>query len=114
MVSRYGSFQDGVPMNGVMIESQVSDKVVASRDGVVVLVDPNLKGYGQTVILEHDDQYSTVYARNSEILVLVGQKVRRGDEIARAGKEAKSFCSNLYFELRKNLKTEDPLPYLSG
>ncbi len=112
VVGKFGSSRDLALLKGILIESKVSDNVLAAGDGKVVLVDPNLKGYGKTIIVEHSSVYSTVYAKNSQILVSPGQRVRRGDLIAKAGNAGRGAGSKLYFELRKNLKVEDPLLYL--
>jgi septal ring factor EnvC (AmiA/AmiB activator) len=112
VVGKFGSLQDLVLLKGVVIESKLSDHVLAAGDGKAVLVDQTLKGYGKTIIVEHSDVFSTVYAKNSEILVFPGQRVRRGDLIARAGRADRGAGSRVYFELRKNLKAEDPLLYL--
>jgi len=114
VVARFGTQQDLVPLKGILIESKIADRVFAARDGKVVLVDQDLKGYGKTIIVEHSDEFSTVYAKNTEILVSPGQRVRQGDCIAKAGKGSKGNLSRIYFELRKNLKAEDPLRYLKG
>lgn len=108
----FGAHEDSVAFKGIVIESKVTDEVRASQDGRVVLVDQNLKGYGKTIILEHSGNFSTVYAKNSEILVVLGQQVRQGERIAKAGRKNGSRFSRVYFELRKNLKTENPVAYL--
>ncbi len=112
VVVKFGAEQDLVPSKGVVIESKTSDRVLSAREGTVVLVDQGLKGYGKTIIVGHPDGFSTVYAKNAEILVSPGQRVRQGDWIARAGKGSGGALSRLYFELRKNLKAEDPLKFL--
>ena len=114
IVTSFGSQEDLVPAKGITIESRSASEVHAAQEGRVVLVDQNLKGYGKTVILEHADGFSTVYAKNSELLVSVGQEVRQGELIARAGKKSGSAFFRLYFELRKNLKAQDPLPYFKN
>ena len=108
----FGVEEGLVPLKGIVIESVSDDEVRSAQDGRVVLVDPDLKGYGRTIIVEHSSEFSTVYARNSEILVLPGQGVRQGDLIARAGKKNGSSHFRMYFEIRRNLKAEDPARYL--
>jgi len=112
VILSYGQKEDGVSSRGVVIESPNKGiDVVAARDGKVVLVDPKLKGYGKTVILEHSEDFSTIYARVAEIVVKPGQYVRRGEIIAKAGR-ADSNRSLLYFEIRKQARAEDPLPFI--
>lgn len=107
VVVPFGAQDERVPLKGVLIDPKNTQEVRAIQDGQVVLVDQNLKGYGKTLILEHSNNFSTVYAKNSEILVVLGQRVRKGDLIARVH-------SRLYFELRKNLKAEDPALYFKN
>ena len=103
----FGAEDERMLLKGVIINTNGVSEVQAVQDGQVVLVDQNLKGYGKTLILQHSNDFSTVYAKNSEILVVPGQRVRKGDLIARVN-------SKLYFELRKNLKAEDPALYFKN
>ncbi len=104
----FGTKEDGVSLKGVVMTSGEGEKVRAAQTGRVILVDEKLKGYGKTIIIEHDSDFSTTYARNSEILVQVGQQVRRGDPIAVIGRATQGESPQLYFEIRKQAKAEDP------
>jgi septal ring factor EnvC (AmiA/AmiB activator) len=106
----YGSLRDGVTLRGIEIETPAGSEVRAAADGRVSFVDPHLKGYGQTLIVEHGGGYHTVYARVSQILVTLGQQVRSGQVIARMGSEKARPV--LYFEIRKNSRPEPPLDHL--
>ena len=112
VVVPFGSKEDGVSIKGIVIESQEGQSVVAARDGRVSFVDEKLKGYGKTVILEHAGGYSTVYARNSEICVTLGQQVRQGEVIAKVGRAGRGNLPQLYFELRRKTRAENPVSYL--
>ena len=112
VVTPFGAKEDGVSLKGIVVEGSEGQEVRASRDGSVALVDEALRGYGKTLILEHDSVFSTVYARNSEILVSAGQWVRQGQAIARVGRAGKGGVPRAYFEIRKMAKPEDPQTYL--
>ena len=112
VVYPFGAKEDGITLKGIVVEGSEGQEVRASRDGQVVLVDEGLRGYGRTLILDHDGVFSTVYARNSEILVSTGQRVRQGQAIARVGRAGKGGIPRAYFEIRKMARPEDPLAYL--
>ncbi len=112
ILTPFGAKEDGISLKGVVIGSAEGEKVRAAQAGRVILVDEKLKGYGKTVILEHPNEFSTTYARNSKILVKVGQWVKRGDAIALCGRAGRGESPQLYFEIRKKSKAEDPQNYL--
>jgi lipoprotein NlpD len=95
---------------GVWIRSSRGGPVRVAHDGTVRFFDPDFSGYGKTMIVEHSPEYATVYAGMGEVFVSPGDTVRRGQRIAtlRADRD------ELYFELRKNAKAEDPLARLPG
>ena len=106
----YGSREDGISIKGIVLEPRGADaKVVAAKAGEVVFADEELRGYGKTLILQHADNFSTVYARNSKILVHPGERVQEGQVIALAGTRN---ARRVYFEIRKDSKAVDPALYL--
>lgn len=100
-------------VKGILIRAREGELVGAAAEGNVAFVDQNLPGYGKTIIIEHSGEYSSVYARNAEILVKVGQRVRQGEPIAKAGNKGKGGSPQLYFEIRRRSRAEDPLSYLT-
>ena len=112
LVVPYGGKEDGVSLKGILLEGTEGQTVRAARGGKVALVADGLRGYGKTLILEHDGVFSTVYARNAEVLVSAGQWVRQGQAIARVGRAGKDGAPRAYFEIRKLARPEDPLRYL--
>jgi lipoprotein NlpD len=70
-----------------------------------------LIGYGNLLIIKHDDLHLSAYANNAALQVNEGQKVTQGQVIARCGKSA-SGVPSLHFEIRKNGKSVNPLLYL--
>jgi len=112
VVVPFGGREENISVKGIVIQAAEGARVVAAEGGRVSFVDENLKGYGRTVIIEHGAGFATVYARNSEILVAPGQWVRQGEAIAKAGTSGRGLFPQLYFEVRRNAKAEDPLRYL--
>ena len=72
-----------------------------------------LIGYGQLVIIKHNDTYLSAYGYNSRLLVVQGQDVRRGQEIATMGM-GPGRAPQLHFEIRRDGVPIDPLPLLSA
>ena len=105
---------DKIRTKGIQIRADVGESVVAAKEGKVVFCHDHFRGFGKTVILDHGDGYQTVYAYNSEILVSMGDFVKRGDVIARAGASGRAKEASLYFEVRKNGQPQDPTDYLNG
>lgn len=108
LVSRFGSSEEGVALKGVVLEGFEGQEVRSAERGQVVFVDAGMRGYGKTVIVEHSGGYSTVYARNSQLLVRTGDKVQKGQPIARVGRDGKGDSPRVYFELRQHSKPLDP------
>jgi lipoprotein NlpD len=96
---------------GIGIAAKEGDPVVASADGQVVYSGSGLRGYGNLVILKHNDDFISAYAHNRQILVKQGQMVKRGQRIAEVGK-SDATQPKLHFEIRRQGKPVDPLAYL--
>ena len=112
IVSSFGSRKDGVRLKGIVIQAREGAFVKAAQAGRVGFVDESLRGYGKTVIVEHTPELSTVYAQNATLLVTLGQWVKKGEPIAKAGRDGKGALPLLYFEVRRQARAEDPLNYL--
>jgi septal ring factor EnvC (AmiA/AmiB activator) len=97
---------------GIDIRTREGSSVKAARSGRVVYCDPNMKGFGKTVIIDHGGGMQTVYAYNSEILVRVGDDVARGAVIAKAGSTGRAKEPSLHFEVRRNGEPQNPAYYL--
>ncbi len=94
---------------GIDIDAAQGSSVKASREGRVVLAD-KMSEYNQTVMIDHEDGYVSIYTNNRKLLVSPGQRVYKGDVIAEVGATAnKSF---LHFEIRKGKEATNPLFYL--
>jgi lipoprotein NlpD len=98
---------------GIDIQGNIGDPVIASADGVVVFAGNGLKGYGNLIIIKHDNTYLTAYAHNSKLLVSEKQNVSKGQKISEVG-DSDSDSPKLHFEVRANGKLVNPEPYLNG
>jgi murein DD-endopeptidase MepM/ murein hydrolase activator NlpD len=112
VISGFGAKTDQARNKGIDIQSYEGKDIRASRRGTVVFCDDQLKGFGKTVILDHGDNYQTVYAYNSEILVKVGDAVPQNTVIAKVGRTGRAKEPCLHFEIRKDGEPRDPFYYL--
>ena len=92
---------------GLSITGKAGDPVLAAADGRVVYAGSGLRGYGNLVILKHNNTYLTAYAHNQTLLVKEDQAVRRGQKIAEMG-SSDADAVKLHFEIRKQGKPVDP------
>ena len=103
VVSRF----DDQRSKGLGIAGKAGDPVLAAADGRVVYAGSGLRGYGNLVILKHNNTYLTAYAHNQALLVKEEQTVKRGQKIAEMG-ATDSDRVKLHFEIRKQGKPVDP------
>ncbi|GAA4868856.1 peptidoglycan DD-metalloendopeptidase family protein [Luteimonas vadosa] len=109
VVSRYAS---GDPTRqGIDIAGNAGQPVRAAGDGVVVYSGSGLVGYGELIIVKHDDQWLSAYGHNRERLANEGQRVTAGQQIAVMGRSGAA-RDMLHFEIRYHGKPVDPLQYL--
>jgi len=92
---------------GLDIAASIGTPVVATADGVVARVGYS-SGYGKMVVIDHGYGYRTIFGHNSKILVKAGQKIKRGDVIAKVGNTGRSTGSHLHYELRLKGVPIDP------
>ncbi len=102
---------DEASNKGVGISGKLGDPVLAAGDGRVVYAGAGLRGYGNLVILKHNNTYLTAYAHNQTLLVKEDQTVRKGQKIAEMG-NSDSDRVKLHFEIRRQGKPVDPLRFL--
>jgi lipoprotein NlpD len=96
---------------GVDISGSAGDPVLAAADGKVVYAGAGLRGYGNLIILKHNNTFLTAYAHNQALLVKEDQTVKKGQKIAEMG-NSDSDRVKLHFEVRRQGKPVDPLKYL--
>lgn len=98
---------------GVDIGAPLGANFIAANDGIVTKAGYN-GAYGNMVIIDHGGGVSTLYAHGSEILVQVGQTVKRGDAILKVGSTGYSTGPHAHFEVRLNGVVTDPMPYITN
>ncbi len=98
---------------GLDIGGKVGDPVLAAADGRVVYAGAGLRGYGNLIILKHNNTYLTAYAHNQTLLVKEDQAIKRGQKIAEMG-NSDADQVKLHFEIRRQGKPVDPAKYLSA
>ncbi len=108
--SNYGK-RHGRHHDGIDIAAPTGTPIVAVNHGEVIF-SGNMRGYGQVTILAHGDQIFTVYAHASRLLVKKGQKVKKGQVIAKVGSTGRSTGPHLHFEVRRNNQHLNPLSYI--
>ena len=97
---------------GINIAGKMGEPVDAAAEGKVVYAGSGLRGYGNLVIVKHENNYLTAYAHNSKILVKEGETVKRGQRIAEMG-DSDADSVMLHFEVRRQGKPVDPSKFLS-
>ncbi|MCC7441848.1 MAG: M23 family metallopeptidase [Bdellovibrionales bacterium] len=105
--SEYGA-RWGKMHKGIDVAAETGEPILAAADGVVLYSDNKMSGYGNVVILRHDDRHTTFYAHNTRNLVAVGQKVKSQQKIALLGSTGKSTGPHTHFEIRDGGTPLDP------
>ena len=98
---------------GILIDGKMGQPVRAAASGSVVYAGSGLIGYGQLIILKHNDTYLSAYGYTSSLLVKEGQDVKQGQRIATMG-EGPERKPRLHFEIRRNGEPVNPRQYLSA
>jgi lipoprotein NlpD len=104
---------DEAKNKGLDIGGKVGDPVMAAADGRVVYAGAGLRGYGNLIIIKHNNTYLTAYAHNQTLLVKEDQVIKRGQKIAEMG-NSDADQVKLHFEIRRQGKPVDPAKYLSA
>jgi murein DD-endopeptidase MepM/ murein hydrolase activator NlpD len=113
VIAKFGPSKDNLRNDGINIAAPVGAPVLASAAGTVAYAGNELRGFGNMVLLRHADGWVTAYAHNSSLLVKKGDKVKRGQTIARVGSSGSVDSPQLHFELRQGTKAVDPLKNLT-
>jgi len=102
----------GKPHKGIDIAADSGEPVYAIADAEVIYASDGLRGYGNVVILRHDQQMTSVYAHNSELKVHQGEHVAQGALISLLGNTGHSTGPHVHFEIREGDTAVDPLTML--
>lgn len=107
-----GVFSSNTSLNkGIDIAGKLGQPIVATADGSVVYAGSGLRGYGELVIIKHNDTFISAYGHNRRLLVNEGQTVKAGQQIAEMGSTGTDQVK-VHFEIRRQGKPVDPLQYL--
>ncbi|KQO62593.1 MULTISPECIES: M23 family metallopeptidase [unclassified Methylobacterium] len=110
VISGYGTSGN----EGINISVPEGTAVKAAEDGTVAYAGSDVKGYGKLVLVRHSNGYVSAYAHNGELDVRPGEKVKRGQTIAKSGASGNVTSPQLHFEIRKGATPVDPMPHLAS
>jgi septal ring factor EnvC (AmiA/AmiB activator) len=108
--TRHREYAAEVFRNGIDIRVSLGQDIKAVEKGTVAFAD-RFAGYGKMIIVDHGERYYTVYAHLAEILKKNGDSVKRSETLGLAGDSDSLAGAKLYFELRKDGRSVDPLPW---
>lgn len=108
----FGRQAGGSHNDGINIAAPRGSSVVAAENGIVAYAGNELRGFGNLLLIKHSDGFMTAYAHNQQLLVVRGQRVNKGQVIARVGSTGSVATPQLHFEIRKGRTAVDPLKYL--
>ncbi len=100
--------------DGIDIAAPKGTKIFASKSGQVIYSSNKIRGYGNMIVIRHNEGYHTVYSHNNSNKVRKGDIVSQGDVIGLVGNTGHSSGPHLHFEIRKGKYSKDPLKFLGG
>lgn len=112
IISTFGSVGNGERNDGINIAAKTGEPIHAAADGTVTYAGNELKGYGNLILIRHDDGYVTAYAHAQSIGVNRGDRVEKGQVIGLAGATGDVDSPQLHFEIRRGVEPVDPKPLL--
>mgnify|MGYP001126123148 CR=1 FL=1 len=98
---------------GIDFKAPIGTPVLATADGEVIVSKSNRTGYGKHIIIQHDEEFKTLYSHLSELKVEVGDKIKIGDVIGLVGSTGTSTRPHLHYEVIKDGKKVDPEEYFN-
>jgi len=113
VLAGYGAGRDGTHNDGINIAAPRGSAVEAADGGVVAYAGNELRGYGNLILVKHPNGWISAYAHCDLILVKRGDKVARGQLIARVGSTGNVAEPQLHFELRRGNHAVDPREFLA-
>ena len=112
VISHFGTIGKGRTNDGINIKAALGTNVKAADKGTVAYAGNELKGFGNLILIKHDDGWITAYAHNDRLFVKKGQRVARGEKIATVGSTGGVNTPQLHFEVRSGKKALNPTAYL--
>ena len=114
IIGKFGPRTDGTHNDGINLAVPNGTKVKAAEGGIVAYAGSELEGYGNLVLIRHSNDWVSAYAHNDKLMVKRGEKIKRGQVIARAGTSGSVEVPQVHFELRKGSKPVDPTKFMAG
>lgn len=114
VLADFGEVRNGSRSDGINIAAPIGAPVRATADGEVVYRGSELDGYGNLLLVKHENGWVSAYAHTDAILVRKGDFVRQGQVIAKVGKSGSVDRPQLHFQLRKDLQPQDPIVAMQG
>lgn len=111
IIARFGG-KNELKNNGIAIAAPQGTPIRAAERGKVIYSGADLRDYGNVIVIDHDGGFATVYAHNHVNLVKRGERVGRGQVIAKVGMTGIAESPYVHFEIRQNAKAKDPLAFL--
>ncbi|WP_226018061.1 murein hydrolase activator EnvC [Novosphingobium sp. FKTRR1] len=112
LITRFGAVVKGLPANGIDLAAFSGMTVRAAAPGRVVFAGKEPERFGQLIVIDHGQGWSTAYAYLGKVIVREGQQVSPQTVIARIGTSGEAKKPTLHFELRRATTPRDPLPCL--
>ena len=112
ILSGYGPKDGGLHNDGINIAAALGTPVAAAQSGVVAYVGDAIEGYGNLILLRHDEGYITAYAHLNSVSVKRGDTLSQGQPIGTVGQTGSVTQPQLHFEIRKGTKALNPAVYL--
>lgn len=109
LISGFGPKAGGLHNDGVNIAAASGTEVKAAQNGIVAYAGTAIEGYGRLILIKHSDGWTSAYAHNRSLMVARGDKVERGQVIAKVGDTGDVNTPQLHFELRKGKRAVDPI-----
>jgi murein DD-endopeptidase MepM/ murein hydrolase activator NlpD len=114
VIEAFGKKGNGQQNDGINVAVPEGTPIKAAEDGVVAYAGNELKGFGNLVLVRHQNGYVTAYAHASELSVKKGETIKRGQVIGKAGATGNVQSPQLHFEVRRGATPVDPAQYLTG
>lgn len=113
IISTFGGKQNGLVNDGINIAAPEGKAIKAAADGEVVYAGNELEGYGNMLIIRHNNGWASAYAHTQKIRVGLGAKVSQGQVIAEVGRTGDVTKAQLHFGLRKDKQAVNPMDFLT-
>lgn len=112
VIATFGQTFNNMINKGINIQPYSNLDVLAARNGRVIFYSDAFGAFGKTIIIDHGDGLSTVYARNAQVFIKAGDSVQKGTVISKAGSAGRQKSAYLHFEIRKGHIPQNPFFYL--